>query len=94
MFKRASVVPLLWGRGGQVLSERGMECVRANVWMFVCSFIQCAHSDFRHSMFSAPGKSNKISLVVLCLKICFEICSVNAFYKYSALHGILHIRYV
>lgn len=55
LFKRASVVPLLWGRGGQVLSERGMECVRVNVWMFVCSLVQCAQSDFCPSMFSAPG---------------------------------------
>lgn len=83
MFKRASVVPLLWGKGGQVLLERGMECVRVNVWMFVCSLVQCADSDLRRSMFRAPGKSNKIRLVVVYPKICVMFCSVYAFYKYS-----------
>ncbi len=77
VFKRASVVPLLWGRGGQVPSERGMECVRVNVWMFVCSLVQCAHSDFRCSMFSAPGKSNKIRLVVVYLKICVTVYYIS-----------------
>lgn len=66
-FKRASVVPLLWGKGGQVLLERGMECVRVNVWMFVCSLVQCAHSDFRCIMFRALRNSIKIRLVVVYL---------------------------
>lgn len=75
VFKRASVVPLLWGKGGQVLLERGMECVRVNVWMFVCSLVQCTHSDFRRSMFRALGKSNKIRLVVVYLKnVLFSAC--------------------
>ncbi len=52
-----------------MLSERGMECVRVNVWMFVCSLVHCAQSEFCRSMFSAPGKSNKIRLVVVYLKI-------------------------
>lgn len=73
MFKRASVVPLLWGKGGQVLLERGMECVRVNVWMFVCSLVQCAHSDFRRRTLRALGKSNKIRLVVVYLS-CFVHC--------------------
>jgi len=83
VFKRASVVPLLWGKGGQVLLERGMECERVNVWMFVCSLVQCAHSDLRRSIFRAPGKSNKIRLLALYPKICVMFCSVQAFYKYS-----------
>ncbi len=65
------------GGGGQVPSERGMECVRVNVWMFVCSLVQCAHSDFHRSIFSAPGMSNKIRLVVVYLKICVTVYYIS-----------------